>query len=118
MRHLVPVGHLWLSTGVVGVSNPGFSRYEAILTSGPRVGVSKTKLEDVSFSLLLTTLTEVAQRHRKLMNDLTVLTISLAKHQSAYPCGQPPVGWFLGGVGLVYRRDVTRCLCCFKTPGG
>ena len=22
------------------------------------------------------------------------------------------------GVGLVYRRDVTRCLCCFKTPGG
>ena len=31
---------------------------------------------------------------------LTVLTISLAKHQSAYPCGQPPVGWFSGGVGL------------------
>ena len=53
---------------------------------------------------------------------LTVLTISLAKHQSAYPCGQPPVGWFSGRVGLVYcgtyRRDVTRCLCCFKTPGG
>ena len=27
-------------------------------------------------------------------------------------------GLVLGGVGLVYRRDVTRCLCCFKTPGG
>ena len=26
-------------------------------------------MEDVSFSLLLTTLTEVAQRHRKLMNE-------------------------------------------------
>ena len=48
---------------------------------------------------------------------LTVLTISLAKHQSAYPCGQPPVGWFSGRVGLVYRRDVTGCLCCL-TPGG
>ena len=48
---------------------------------------------------------------------LTVLTISLAKHQSAYPHGQPPVGWFSGGVGLVYRRDVTGCLCCL-TPGG
>ena len=44
--------------------------------------------------------------------------ITVHQHQSAYPCGQPPVGWFSGRVGLVYRRDVTRCLCCFKTPGG
>ena len=38
---------------------------------------------------------------------LTVLTISLAKHQFAYPYGQRPVGWFSGGVGarISTRRD-------------
>ena len=49
---------------------------------------------------------------------LTVLTISLAKHQSAHPCGQPPVGWFSGGVGarISTRRDEVPLL--LQTPGG
>ena len=45
-------------------------------------------------------------------------TEGIPKALLLYPCGQPSVGWFSGGVGLVYRRDVTRCLCCFKTPRG